>query len=359
MADEEVSLRDSLDAAFEKADEAAVVEKEAVDVPAKEAAEEPPADEKTDEKPAPKDEKAPEAKPRTDNKVKVAPKADTTETPTQLPKSKAPGSWKPTAREKWAGLPPEIQQEVLRRERDIATGFNEVSQVKKFREDFGSIVSQHQNIINAEGGDAMKMTRDLYTTAAALYNGSQQQKVMTVAGMIKNFNIDLRMLDSVLAGEPQQQQGQGQQGGGQDAMAIIRREIQAALQPILGKQSQELEQEVSGDVEAFANDPANEFFEDVKDTMADLLEVAAKQGRKMDLSTAYQRATLMHSEIADVIAGRTLQSKAAANSNAAAQARKRAVSIKGAPSKELASGEFRETATLGDDIRASIDALSG
>jgi len=79
----------------------------------------------------------------------------------------------------------------------------------------------------------------------------------------------------------------------------------------------------------------------------------------MDLSTAYKRATMMHSEIADVITDRNLRNKAEQSNTAASQARRRAVSLRGAPSKELASGEFKENASLGDDIRASIDALSG
>jgi len=355
MAEEETSLRDSLDAAFEKVESA-----ETPDTPetpdTTSAAPEPQIE--TPEEVAKEPKEKAETVPPKKAKAKEAPSDDGEEKPTQLPKSKAPGSWKPAAREKWVGLPSEVQAEVMRRERDIATGFNEIAAVKKFRDEFADIIGRNQNIVQAEGGDAMKLTRDLYTTAAALYHGSAQQKVMTVAGMIKNFGVDLRMLDTVLAGQqvPGQQQGNPQM----DIAAIIRQQVQRELAPIFGQQTQALESEVSSEIETFANDPTNEFFDDVKDTMADLMEVSAKQGRKMDLSTAYKRATLMHSEIADVITERNLRSKASQQNSAASKARKRAVSLRaGAPSTELASGEFNEKRSLGDDIRASIDALSG
>jgi hypothetical protein len=290
------------------------------------------------------------------NEAKVGEETKEKEEPAQLPKSKAPGSWKPAAREKWNGLPAEIQQEVLRRERDIATGFNEVAEVKRFRDQFGGLVTQHQGIINAEGGDAMKMTRDLYTTAAVLYNGTPQQKVATVAGFIRNFGVDIAMLDQHLS-DPNAPQPQRRDTGGQDAASFIRNEIQAAIAPLM----QQREQSVGQSIEEFASDPKNEFFEDVKDTMADLLEVAAKHGKTLSLQDAYKRATLMHSEIADVIQERSLRERARERSSAASQARKRAVSLKSTPSTELATGDpanEKSGQSLRTDILSAVDALS-
>jgi hypothetical protein len=291
------------------------------------------------------------------DETKAGEEAKEKEDQTQLPKSKAPGSWKPAAREKWNGLPAEIQQEVLRRERDIATGFNEVAEVKKFRDQFGGLVTQHQGIINAEGGDAMAMTRNLYTTAAVLYNGTPQQKVATVAGFIRNFGVDIAMLDQHLS-DPNAAPPQRRDTGNQDAASFIRTEIQAALAPILKQR----EDNVGQSIEEFASDPKNEFFEDVKDTMADILELAAKRGQKMTLQDAYKRATLMDSEIAEVIQERSLREKTQQRSSAASQARKRAVSLKTTPSTELASGDpaaaEKSGQSLRSDILSAVDALT-
>lgn len=279
----------------------------------------------------------------------------------QLPKSRAPGSWKPSAREKWAGMAPEVQQEVLRREREISNGFNEIATVKKFHQDYGSIMTQHQAIINAEGGDGMKMTRDLYQTAATLYNGTPVAKAQTIAAFIRNFGIDLPMLDGILAGDPpkQGQQGGGQQGGNQDAGAYIRNIIQAELAPLLGQRTKQDEAEVGQSLEEFASDPKNEFFEDLREDMADILEMGAKRGKKISLQDAYSRASMLNTEIAGVIKERELQKKVASGNSAAAKARKRAVSVHNTPSKELASGDESKAApnSLRDDLLSAVESL--
>jgi hypothetical protein len=368
---EDASLRDTLSAAFEDAgvkDDGTVEEQpEGEGQIAKTAAASEAAPEKKGlEGGDPKEVGKPEAKPAAAAaKQKAIPKSvEEGGAEAQLAKSKAPGSWKPAAREVFNSLPVVAQQEILRREREIAHGFNEVAQVKRFRDEFGGIVNQYQAVINAEGGNAMKMTRDLYTTAAALYHGSPMTKVQTVAGFIKNFGIDIAMLDQVLSGQaPAQPQGQQAQGG-QGSMQVeeyINQRIQQALQPIFGQQDQQLHQEASQSIDQFRNDPKNEFFEDVKETMADLLEVATKQGKKLSLQDAYQRATMLHSDIAEVITERSLRERAASNSSVAAAARRKAVSLKQTPSTELATGDAdpNKPTSLREDILAAAESLSG
>ena len=68
-----------------------------------------------------------------------------------------------------------------------------LGRIQKEHTNIGQIFGAHQNIINAEGDDALAMTRNLFTTAAALYHGSPAQKVQTVAGFIRTFGIDLQI----------------------------------------------------------------------------------------------------------------------------------------------------------------------
>jgi len=275
----------------------------------------------------------------------------------QLPKSRAPSSWRPALREKWAALPAEVQQEVLKREREIGQGFNEVGEVKKFRDSFLQTINPYQNIFQAEGNQPLKTINDLLQTASVLYNGGAMQKAQTVAQMIKSFGIDLQILDGILSGQPQQA-GNAAPGmnSNTDIARLVQNAVQSALAPVLQGQQEAArleEQNAVSAIDTFALDPKNEFFEDVKNEMADLLEMAAKRGQKMDLSTAYNRAILTHSDIADIVAQRKLQEKAAVASSAAAAARKRAVSITGAPAREsAASGN-----SIRDALNTAIDTL--
>jgi hypothetical protein len=356
-ADQEASLRDTISEAFEaqetpKEEEAPPKE----ETPPKEE-EAPPKEETPKEETPPKEELAAKAKPEKgpDGKfiAKEKPKEEEAPPPAEKqPKSRAPGSWKPSAREKWAGLPPEIQQEILRREADMARGFNQAGDAIKFRDGFAQMMAPYQGIIAAEGGNGMKFINDLLITAGGLYNGTPTQKVNIVAGLIRNFGVDLQLLDSTLAGQPPVSQG----GESPNIQAQINAAVHQALAPLLrGQQANEerSQQEVANEIEAFASDPKNEFFADVRETMADLLEMAAKQGKTLDLQTAYKRATLMHDDIASVVQERQLKEKAAAASAKAVAAKKKAVSVTGAPAKEPAA----ESQSLRSDIEAAIEQL--
>jgi len=361
----DASLRDALEASFEDLSK----DEKTVDGPTEDEDKGAPVEGKPDpvesevdddEKPAKADDKAkPAPKGKANRIIKDDASVEDVESKeVQLSKSKAPGTWKPAAREKFASLPAEVQNEVLRREREISNGFNEVANVKKFQNDFGTIVNQHQHIIAAEGGDPIKMTRDLFATAAVLYNGSAQAKAQTVAAFIHQFGIDIPMLDQVLAGQADRPPVQRQQtnGGSQDAAAFIQAEIRKALAPY----EQEKEQQMGQTLEEFAADPKNEFFMDVKNDMADLLEFAARRGQKLSLQEAYKRATMLNSDIAEVIAERQIAEKAAKSSKAAKLARQKSVSLNSTPATELASGdaEVEGSGNLRSDLEAAYERLS-
>ena len=271
---------------------------------------------------------------------------------------RAPGTWRPALREKWAALPPDVQSEILRREAEIARGFTESTNSRKFHEEFNKTVSPFQTLIAAEGGNAMQVVHNLMNTASAMYYGTPAQKVNMVAGFIKNFGVDLELLDGVLAANKPLDVNAG--GGTPGHVStLIQQEVQRHLAPILrGQQAsqEEAQNQVASQLEAFASDPANEFFDDVRETMADLLEIAARRNQQMDLSTAYNRATMMHPDIAKVIEDRNLRKRAQEASATAQAARRKSVSVVGAPAK--AAGEAKPE-TLRGDIEAAIAQAEG
>jgi hypothetical protein len=249
-----------------------------------------------------------------------------------------------------------VQQEILRRERDFVRGMTETQAARDFQSEFGKVVAPYANIIAAEGGQPLAVVNNLMATAASLSHGSPMQKAQTAAAIIRNFGVDIQMLDGLLAGQPAPNL---QQQNSQTAEGYINAAVQRALGPLLQAQQgrqQEMQQSVDTDIETFAADPKNEFFEDVREDMADILEMAAKRGQKMDLQTAYNRAILMHSEIAPIAQARVLADKTAQASAAAKAARSKAVSVTGAPAKPAdAAGR---SGSLRDDILDAIDGLS-
>ena len=272
-------------------------------------------------------------------------------------KLRAPGSWKPALREKWEALPADVQQEIHRREREIAKGMTETQDSRSFQQEFQNTVAPFANIIAAEGGEPLAVVKNLMTTAATLSHGTPMQKAQTVAAIIANFGIDIQTLDSLLAGNQQAAQGHAANVGGGTATAeqYIQQAVQRALAPLLQQGEARMAQqreEVDQSIEDFANDPKNEFFEDVRETMADILDMAARRGQKINLQTAYNRAILMHDDISAVVQERQLKEKAAAASAVAAAARKKAVSVTGAPA-------IGSQASSGGNLRSDIENAIG
>jgi hypothetical protein len=264
---------------------------------------------------------------------------------------KAPNSWKPAMREKWSSLPKEIQQEISRRERDINKGMHESGEARRFQNEFERTVQPFQTFIAAENSTPLKAVQNMMQTAATLRVGSPQQKAQTVAHLIKNFGIDVKTLDSMLAGSYQTDPVQRQI---QEAVAPVQEIVNRYQAQEAGRHA-ELNQNVGNELETFAADPANEFFEDVRDTMADIMDMATNRGQKIDLSTAYNRAIMMHDDIADVVTQRKLLEQAKSKNASTQAARKKAVSISGAPT---VGGDAEPTVSMRQDIERAIAARS-
>ena len=261
--------------------------------------------------------------------------------PTSL---KAPESWKPAVRDHWAKLPKEVQEEVNRREQDMNQFVQRTSAQRKIADMFMQTVQPYMGMIQAEGGNPIQTVNNLLQTAAFLRTGPSAQKAVMVARLVKDFGISVRDLDAALAGEEIPP----------DPDEKIRKIIEERLAPvqdILGKVSQadreraqRLETDMDKEIETFANDPANEFFKDVHQDMADILELASRRGRQMSLKDAYDQAVKFNPEIQETIKRRN-QAKVEASSS---------VPVRGPNMAPKSSGPT----TLRDDILSAMEGVA-
>ena len=113
---------------------------------------------------------------------------------------------------------------------------------------------------------------------------------------------------------------------------------------------QQVSQQAGQSIEEFASDPDHEFFEDVREDMADIIDLATKRGQTIDMQTAYDKAVLMNPETADIISKRNLAKQVQAAAKPVEQARRAAVSVTGAPT---VGGD-----KTGDSLRDSIIAAA-
>jgi hypothetical protein len=209
------------------------------------------------------------------------------------------------------------------------------------------------HFIQAENATPIQAFQNLMQTAATLRTGTPQTKATLVADLITQYGIDIEQLDSLLSAKaqgravPQQAAPQQYQDPRLDNVLQFVSSIQQRQQA----QEQQVIQTLQQETEEFMNNPEMEFAWDVKDDMADILDLAAKRGQKISLQDAYNRATMLHPTISEIVQRRKLEQGAASGSEAALRAKRAAVSIpnNGAPGRASEDSES-------DDLRSAIAA---
>jgi len=258
----------------------------------------------------------------------------------EAPKFKAPQSWKPTIREKWAGLPPEVQEEVSRREAEITRALQEVAPAKQFAQRVQSSLAPYETIARANGMDTMAYAGSVLQAAAALQMGAPGQKAALVANLIQTYGVDVDAIASHLSGQAPPQQ--------QAAPPInIQAEIQKALQETIG---QAKGQAATQQATAFINTNP-EFLSDVAPDMIEILRVAEARGIDMTYEQAYKRACKMNDEVSK-IEGQREAAKAATAQNAATQ---RSVEAASGVKTNPATGQAARPRTTRGAIDAEAD----
>jgi len=341
----EQSLRDSIAESITSLDSAPVPD---TAVPAKEAA----------TTATPVKEQAGTKTPATTAIAEVASIKDTPPVTTEktLVNARGPASWKPDVREKWNALPPEVKVEVLRRETETSRALQESSDARKFVDQFHQVAAPYQHYIALEGNDPMKAFGDYLRTASLLRGGTPMEKANAVASAITTYGIDVQMLDTalsqVLRGAPAQVQ---QQQNPQQFRDPRLDELLGQMQARQASEEQEIATELAAEVEAFAAKPENEFFDDLRGDIGDLLRFAASRNQKMTLQEAYDKAAKLHPTVSSIVEQRG-KAKAEADKQQQLKARRNAAST-------VTTRAPRQTGNLDESsvsVRAAIEnSISG
>ncbi len=241
----------------------------------------------------------------------------------------APASWKPAVREHWEKLPPEVQEEVTRRETEIQRGLQQACGHRRVAEEYMNVIRPYQHLIQAQNSTPAAAITSMMQTAAQLTMGSPAQKAQLIAEIIGNYAIDVEILDGVLSG----------QDIGPEHSPIMDH-IDQRLAPLndfmnrfQGYQEQDstaIVEQANQDLSMFQSETDHEFYEDVREEMADLMELGARRGRVVTLQQAYDAACQNTPEVKKVIDHRAARKRAAVPSgDELANKRKAASSIAG------------------------------
>lgn len=302
-------------------------------------------------------------KPITEVAGEQSEKPEQSETPKRdLRVDRAPQSWKGEAKQVWAQLPLNVRQEVLRRERETTKVLQETAEDRNRLNAVREVLAPHMDRINTiYGGNPIQAINNMLNVERIMLNGDPATKVQMVANMIKHFNIDVVSLDRVLSG----QGGPTPEVAQQSALEQLLEQKLAPVQQFIQSQQQQaaqqrhrMEQEIDYTVESMVADVERfPYFEEVREDMADLIDIAAKKGAVLSLEEAYRRAVRMND---GAYQASSVRESSQAATNAALQAHQQAqrakgasLSVSGAPSTPGSGGPNP------NDLRGTIESLLG
>jgi hypothetical protein len=250
-----------------------------------------------------------------------------------------PASWTPASKAKFATLDPDIQKEILKRETDVEKGFRERSQREKAFEPLEQLIAPRRAQWAAQGMDEASAIKTLLAAQDLL----EQDPRKGLEFLARSYGVSLN------TAQPQGQPYQAQPSSdSHPEIATLKQQLQ-----VLQSQVQEAQTApIKSQIEAFFNDPANIYAENVRPEMALLLS----NGQAGDLPEAYAKACRMRDDIWPLLqpapaalSGHQMQDKAA-------QARRAAVSVTGSPGK---SPIPKSNGSIEDDIRAAFQEVAG
>jgi hypothetical protein len=267
---------------------------------------------------------------QTEEKIEAAPEAAKPGKKQKGPKDslKAPVDWSPKEREDWSKIPRHLQEKIINREKQMAEGMAGTGEARQTHQHLQQLAQSYAPVLAAEGvSTPMQAVEGLFKTVASLRMGTPQDKATEMARLIQHYGVDIQALDSVLAGQaPQNSQSSQLDQILEQKLAPVN-QLMAQMNQYQVQQKQQVQQSATQSVATFAQD--HEFLKDVRNDMADLIEMAAKQGRELSLQEANDRACALHPEIQDVINQRKQQEALMGNGQALAAKHNAASSITG------------------------------
>jgi len=259
---------------------------------------------------------------------------------------KAPASWKPAAREKWAALPPEVQQETLRREHDMSRTLSETAEARKGYAAFQRVVQPFEAMIRAEGAQPLQAVESLLRESVIMRQGSPLQRAQIVARTIRQWGVPVEAVAAALDGQPMPQVGGGHPVNVEE---MVDRALKARVAQAEEYQNRKLITKATTTIDKFAGD--HEFFDDVSEDFQLVLEAMGRRNPELepDLEEVYARAVAMNPEIAQIVAQRKAAKAQATGGTATQRARVAASSVRSTPAGNTHTGEPK---SIRDEVAA-------
>lgn len=335
MSVEKVSVEDDIRAAM------AEVEEKANEI------DEAPIDEKVIEIPEREEEKPVKERDETGKFAKKTidkPEAEAPEAP-KVKEDAAPQSWGPGVKADWAKLPAPVRAEIQKRESDIHQMMTRHDGELRLGRELKEVATPYMALIQAEGGGSLaSVTQGLLNTAYQLRTSSPEQKAQVVRKICETYGIPLSQVTQ--SNQPQNQLPPELQTMHQKIAQMENDRVQEKQ-----LQKQQEEGKVMSEIQAFAADPKNTHFEQVRTHMGALFG----SGQAKDMREAYDQACWANPQIRSILIAAQEQAQAEKRKSEIAQKKKAAVSVTGSPGLNANATNPKQSKSVEDSVREVFD----
>lgn len=236
----------------------------------------------------------------------------------QKPARNPYASWKKEAQAELSKLPENVQQMIQERESQFHKGIQSYKEDATYGRTLRQTLGQYDQYFQELGTEATQAIPMLLNAEMTLRKGSPEQKAQMLMQLAHDYGVDVNNLAQTPFNPVEYQ---------------LRQELAALKSQVAGLgQSRQMAEEanLSQTIEQFAD--GREYFEEVRETMADLLD----RGLANDLEDAYTKALRLNDDVfqkwqANQQTAQERQRLEQAN-QAAKAAKASAVSVKGSPS---------------------------
>ena len=256
-----------------------------------------------------------------------------------------PASLSAPVKAMWATLPAEVQQDLVRRERETTTAIEERSVKLKGYEPWEAALAPVKDRLSTQG-----VTPDAYIRSlVAADQWLQRNPAEAMQYLARQY------------GAPQVQVPQAGAPNAPTPPVDIDQRVTALVNARLAaEQEAQASAKVQGDVETFSKDPAHPYFENVRPIMAGLLS----SGQSPDLKDAYEKACWADPTVRGLLMKDQAEAAAKAQRDAASQrtqqAKRAGGSVTGSPGPGGSAVTAAQTgSTIRDDVRAAYDEVMG
>lgn len=245
--------------------------------------------------------------------------------PTPPKGPRAPGGWKVAVREKWDALPPEVKDEVMRREEEHLALATESKAARQQWQAVQQRFAPFEPHLRQLGIHPIDAAERLLQVDQHMRYAPTPQRAAALVQLAASYGLTPEDVGRAWASPPPGQNGHG--GGPQDFRDprvdwLIQKQEADARQA-----QQERAAEINKQLAAFRD--THEFYEDVRETMGALIESGAAQ----TLEEAYDAAIYLprHKDIRAAVEQRAAAAKAKAKAPEVARAKAAAGSLRTSP----------------------------